>query len=66
MIRSVLVFGGGNPGLLAALTLKKRLPNLPVTVLRSKDRGLLELEEGSTPSFGYHLHHYCGLDLKTF
>ena len=31
MIRSVLIFGGGSAGFLAALTLKRRLPELPVT-----------------------------------
>jgi tryptophan halogenase len=66
MIRSVLVFGGGSAGFLAALTLKGRLPNLPVTLLRSKDLGIIQVGEGTTTTFGFHLHHFCGLDLKTF
>src|SRR5437764_40752 len=66
MIRSVLVFGGGSAGFLAALTLKSRLPDLPVTVLRSKDVGIIQVGEGTTTTFGFHLHHFCGLDLKTF
>jgi tryptophan halogenase len=66
MIRSVLVFGGGSAGFLAALTLKSRLPNLPVSLLRSKDFGIIQVGEGTTTTFGFHLHHFCGLDLNTF
>jgi len=66
MIRSVLVFGGGSAGFLAALTLKCRFPNLDIRLLRSKDLGIIQVGEGTTTTFGYHLHHYCGLDIKTF
>src|SRR5437879_12094833 len=66
MIQSVLVFGGGSAGFLAALTLRSRLPHLPVSLLRSKDLGIIQVGEGTTTTFGYHLHHYCGLDLKEF
>src|SRR5437588_511746 len=66
MIGSVLVVGGGSAGFLAALTLKQRLPNLPVAVLRSKVSGGMGDGEGTTTTFGFHVHNYCGLDLKTF
>jgi tryptophan 7-halogenase len=66
MINTVLVMGGGSAGFLAALTLKIRLPQLAVSVLRSKDLGIIQVGEGTTTTFGYHLHQYCGLDLKTF
>jgi tryptophan halogenase len=66
MIRSVLVFGGGSAGFLAALTLKCRLPHLPVTLLRSRDIGIIGVGEGTTTTVGFHLHHYCGFDLKEF
>ena len=66
MIRSVLIFGGGSAGFLAALTLKRRLPELPVTILRSKDIGIIGVGEGTTTTVGYHLHHYCNLDVATF
>jgi tryptophan halogenase len=66
MIRSVLVLGGGSAGFLAALTLKCRLPKLPVTLLRSKEPRLIGLGEGTTTTFGFHLHNYCGFDVKTF
>jgi tryptophan halogenase len=66
MIRSVLVVGGSHAGFLAALTLKCRLPNLPVTLLRSGESDAIGVGEGTTTTFGYHLHNYCGLDVKTF
>ena len=34
-IGSILVLGGGSAGLMAALTLKRKLPHLQVRVLRS-------------------------------
>ncbi len=66
MIRSVLVLGGGSAGFLTALGLKSRIPDLPLTLLRSKDLGIIGVGEGTTTSVGYHLHHYCKLDLDTF
>ena len=66
MIRSVLVMGGGSAGFLAALTLKIRIPQLDVKVLRSKELGIIQVGESTTPTVGFHLHQYCGLDLKTF
>jgi tryptophan halogenase len=66
VIRSILVVGGGSSGYLAALTLKARLPNMPVTMLCSSELGIIQVGEGTTPSFGFHLHNYCRLDIKTF
>jgi thioredoxin reductase len=40
MIGPVLVLGGGSAGFLAAMTLKRRLPELAVTVVRSRDLGV--------------------------
>ena len=48
MTQRVLVLGGGSAGFLAALTLKIRLPQLQVTVLRSKDIGIIGVGEGTT------------------
>jgi tryptophan halogenase len=66
MIRSLLVVGGGSAGFLAAVTLKRRLARLPITVLRCQNSGLIDVEEGTTPNLGYHLHNYLGLDIKEF
>jgi tryptophan halogenase len=66
MIRSILIVGGGSAGYLAALTLKDRFPNLPITVLCSSELGIIQVGEGTTTTFGYHLHNFCHLDLKEF
>jgi tryptophan halogenase len=66
MIRSVLILGGGSAGFLTALALKTRIPELPLTLLRSKDLGIIGVGEGTTTSVGNHLHHYCKLDLDRF
>src|SRR5262245_50180020 len=66
MIRSVLMLCRGSTGHLAALTLKHRLPNLPVTLLRFPGTGSIGIGEGTTTTFGYHVHHYCGLELGKF
>src|SRR4051794_3807343 len=48
MIRSVLVAGGGSAGLLTALVVKKAVPHLPVTVVRSKEIGVIGVGESTT------------------
>ncbi len=65
-IKSVLVVGGGSAGFLSALTLKGRHPNLNVTVLRSKDIGIIGVGEGTTVGFTSHLHGYLGVDPGEF
>lgn len=62
MIRSVLVLGGGSAGLLAALTLKRKLPSLDVEVVYSSRIGVIGVGEGTVPYIPSHLHHYLGLD----
>jgi len=66
MVNNVLVLGGGSAGFLAALTLKLRLPNLPVAVLRSPDIGIIGVGEATTLAVPRHLHGYLGIDLADF
>jgi tryptophan halogenase len=66
MIHNVLVLGGGSAGFLAAITLKHRHPRLPVTVLRSKDIGIIGVGEGTTVPVLDHLHGYLRMDLTEF
>jgi tryptophan halogenase len=66
MVNSVLVLGGGSAGFLAAVTLKTRLPGLPVTVLRSPDIGIIGVGEGTTNGVPIHLHDYLRLDVAEF
>lgn len=48
MIQRILVLGAGSAGLMAAVTLKRKLPQLEVTVVRSPEIGVIGVGEGST------------------
>src|SRR3954463_14377474 len=65
-IQKVLVLGGGSAGFLSAITLKVKIPQLEVTVLRSKELGIIGVGEGTTNTVPYHLHSYLKLDPKRF
>ena len=49
-IKSLIVVGGGTAGLISAIILKKRL-NLDITVIHSKNIGIVGVGEGSTEHF---------------
>ena len=66
MIQNVLILGAGSAGLLAAITLKKKIPALAVRVVRSSDIGVIGVGEGTTPSVPKHLFDYLGLDVGRF
>src|SRR4051812_35080599 len=66
MIKNVLVLGAGSAGLLAAITLKRKLPALAVRVVRSPDIGVIGVGEGTTPNFPRHLFDYLGLSRRAF
>ena len=66
MLEHVLVLGGGGAGYLTAITLRIRLPKLRVTVLRSKDIGIIGVGEGTTVTIPQHLHDYLGIPMKEF
>jgi tryptophan halogenase len=61
MVRRVLVLGGGSAGLLAALSLKTQLPHLEVTLVRSREVGVIGVGEGSTVGLPSFLHGYLGI-----
>src|SRR4029453_15882243 len=66
MIRQVVVLGGGSAGLLAALSLKVRLPQLPIRVVHSREIGIIGVGEGSTADLPNHLHGFTGIDPADF
>jgi tryptophan halogenase len=66
MIQSIIVLGGGSAGLIAALTLKRRLPDVAVRVVRSKEIGIIGVGEGTTAFFPKHLFEYLKLSPRQF
>src|SRR5207302_8897707 len=57
---------GGITGILAALTLKRRLPQHQVTVLRSPDIGVIGVGKGTTAAFPRHFFENLKLKPKQF
>lgn len=66
MIQKVLVLGSGSAGLIAALSLKKKLPRLKVRIVRSPEIGVIGVGEGTTPNFPRHLFEYLGIPKQRF
>src|SRR5687768_15666163 len=65
-IKNIVVLGGGSAGLLAAITLKRHAAALDVTVVRSKEIGVIGVGEGSTVGFPRFLHTYLAIDPAEF
>ena len=66
MIKTVCVLGAGSAGLLTALALRRKLPQLAVRVIRSPEIGVIGVGEGTTPLFPQMLFGYLGLKRKQF
>jgi tryptophan halogenase len=66
MVRNVLVLGAGSAGLLAAITLKRKIPELSVRVVRSPEIAVIGVGESTTPAFPRHLFDYLKLNRKMF
>jgi tryptophan halogenase len=58
MIETIVVLGGGSAGLITALTVKSKLPQMRVRVVRSPDIGVIGVGEGTTASFPRHFFEY--------
>src|SRR5438552_828820 len=65
-IQRIVVLGGGSAGFIAALTLKRRLPQLQVVVLRSPDIGVIGVGEGTTAAFPRHFFENLKLKPRQF
>ena len=66
MIKTVVILGGGSAGLMAAITLKTKVPALEVRVLRSPDIGVIGVGEGTTASFPRFLFDYLKVPRREF
>jgi tryptophan halogenase len=66
MIQNLLVLGAGSAGLISAISLKRKIPQLNVRVVRSKSIGVIGVGEATTPNFPRHLFDYLGISRKKF
>src|SRR3954454_5340985 len=66
MIKDILVLGAGSAGLIAAISLARKIPQVTVRVVRSPELGVIGVGEGTTPNFPRHLFEYLGISRKRF
>ena len=60
------MLGSGSAGLIAALSLKLKIPQLEVSIVRDPALGVIGVGEGTTPNFVSHLFEYLGIPRKRF
>lgn len=63
MIKTLTIVGGGTAGLISALILKKRFPNLNINIIKSDKIGIIGVGEGSTEHW-LEFMNYCGISFK--
>src|ERR1700749_2557300 len=66
MIKDLLVLGAGSAGLIAALSLKRKIPHINVRIVRSPELGVIGVGEGTTPNFPKHIFDNLGISRKRF
>src|SRR3984957_417036 len=65
-MRTILVLGSGSAGLIAALTLKRSMPQLSVRIVRSPEIGVIMVGESTTPIVPHHLTENLGIGRRRF
>ncbi|MBK1834961.1 tryptophan 7-halogenase [Roseibacillus ishigakijimensis] len=66
MINDLIVLGSGSAGLLAALSFRRKIPQINVRIVRDPSLGVIGVGEGTTPNFPQHLFDYLGISRKDF
>ena len=66
MIKNILVLGAGSAGLIAAISLARKIRQVTVRIVRRPDLGVIGVGEGTTPNFPRHLFEYLGSSRKRF
>jgi hypothetical protein len=62
-VNSIAIVGAGTAGLVSALILKTRFPNMKIDIICSKDIGIVGVGEGSTEHWKLFMEH-VGIDSK--
>lgn len=65
-ISRVVVLGGGTAGLFTALAIKRHLPDIQISVVRSTKMGVIGVGEGTIATIGRFVHQYLGIDSREF
>ena len=65
-ITSIVILGGGTAGCLAALGIRKHLPEIPVTLVRSSKMGVIGVGEGTIWSVVNYLHNFLEIEPAKF
>jgi tryptophan halogenase len=63
-VKKVIVLGSGSAGLLAALAMRKRHPDLPIVIIRSRNIPIIGVGEGATTPVTYFLHDFLNVNTK--
>lgn len=63
-VHTITILGGGTAGFVSALILKKSFPKIDITVIRSKDIGIIGVGEGSTEHWTSFME-FIGIDVRT-
>jgi tryptophan 7-halogenase len=66
MIRKIVIVGGGSAGFMAAVSLKAKIPQLEVVVIRSKEIGIIGVGEGSAVPFSKFIHEFLKIPVTHF
>jgi tryptophan halogenase len=66
VIQNVLVLGAGSAGLLCAISLKVKIPQLTVKVVRSGEVGVIGVGESTTPQLPRFLFDYLKITKRHF
>jgi len=65
-IQSILVLGGGSAGLIAALTIRRMMPDIAIELARSHEIGVIGVGEGTTAVFPEHFFQTLGISKADF
>lgn len=64
MLPRVCIVGSGTSGMIAAIMFKSLFPNMKVTVISSKDIGIIGVGEGSTEHWRHMFQDPCNIDVN--